>query len=106
MTYKDAKQVIKDNRDILDTSLVGSKPAHMILGSIIAPDNSTSNFLNELYDRIKEEHISNEEILLEDNLIGIDNLRLFIVYKMRGEIIIMPIDSYLNSTLYKEGKFS
>ena len=98
MTYKDAKQIIDDNWAILSPRMVDSKPPHLVLRSLIAPEGSSLNTLVAIDAFIKEDHLPNDEVLLQMGLFA-NNLKPFIVYQMSGDVIIMALDSYTTSYL-------
>lgn len=93
MTYKAAQQSINDNWDIISPRLVGSTPPHMVLNCIIAPEGSRIERLAAIFDKIQDEHISNEEILLDMGLSG-NNLIVYVALKMKGYIYFLAFDSY------------
>jgi hypothetical protein len=99
MTYNEAKQIIDENFDVVNPHMVDSSPPHLILGSLIAPEGSPLNTLVMVDGMMDNDHLPNDEILLQLGLVG-NNLIPFIKYKMTGDVIIMPLGSYKGSYLY------
>jgi hypothetical protein len=93
MTYNEAKKVANDNWDLLNPHMIASTPPHLILGSVIAPEGTAIPTLGGIYGKIKDEHIPNDDILLEQNLFG-NNLIVFVVFQMDGNVWFQPIESY------------
>src|SRR6266496_3272177 len=93
MTYKEAKRVLDDNFDIVNPQMIASEPPHLVLGGIVAPEGSAIPTLGFIYEKITDEHIANDEILLNNNWFG-NNLIVYVVFKMKGSFWFQPLDSY------------
>ena len=93
MTYKEAKKVLDDHFDIINPHMIVSEPPHLVLGGIIAPEGTAIPTLGFIYEKMTDEHIANDEILLENNLFG-NNLIVYVVFKMKGSFWFQPLDTY------------
>ena len=93
MVYKEAKKVLDDNFDIVNPHMVTAEPPHLVLGGIIAPEGTDIPTLGFIYDKMMDDHIANDKILLENNLLG-NNLIVYVVFKMKGLFWFQPLDTY------------
>jgi hypothetical protein len=101
MTYNEAKKVIDDNWGRVNPRMIDSKPPHMILRTLIAPEGSDLNTLATIDNFIQDKEILNDTVLEQMGLIN-NNLIPYIVYLMRDNNIIWPLDAYLG-TSWAEG---
>lgn len=92
MNYAQARQAINEYWELTSPRMVNSEPVHMVHDCIFAPNGSDKKILETIYNRMKDEHLSNEEILLDMGL-NMD-MRLFIVFQMKGYYWIVPLETY------------
>jgi len=104
MTYKEAVKIIDESRKQLDINVLHVNPVHRVLGTFIAPEQSSSNTHEHIFEQCVKQHKSNEDVLFELNMFSTD-LIPFVVILMKGNNIVMPLESYLsNPLLNDEGK--
>jgi len=98
MKYKDAYQIIIDNGKTLHRHTLNSNPPHSLLCMFIAPSDITPNDKQLIFERCFKGE-SNETVLEDLHLLFNINLIPYVAIKIWGNSIVIPIDSYLNSTL-------
>ena len=102
MTYKEAQEIIDRDWKKLTPQMVNSIPPHLILRTLIAPIGSDLNTLVQIDSFLTNDHVPNDEVLLQMNLFG-NNLEPFIVYLMSGSNIIWPLRAYFDTGWRVEG---
>lgn len=101
MTYAEADKKRKEVALKFRDGIIKSNPVHDILAFIIAPENSPRNIQEYIFNKCSETQENEERVLFELDTYNSD-LNVFIVFKLRGDNIIMKLDSYLSSNLAKE----
>ena len=96
MTYKEAQQVLKDNDIVLDKYRMYLNPPHMIQGTLIAPLERSLDREQYIFIECQDNKKDNEDVLRHLNILDAE-LIPFVVVKMWGYNIILPLDSYLAS---------
>lgn len=101
MTFKEAQQVIKDNDKSLYKYTLHSNPPHIIQCVFIAPASRLLDREILIFEKCFDEGANNEQVLEELNL-SWDDLIPFVAIKIWGNTIIIPVSSYIASTLNNE----
>lgn len=93
MTYTEVKKFENDNWDSVCPTMVGSTPAHLREGTLIAPKHSNLNTLVQIFSFIEDNKLPNDEVLKQMGLLG-NNLELYIIFKTQGYTNILPFEVY------------
>ena len=99
MTYSEAQDVafkhIDNLRSTLFFTLAGVHSKFLAL--IVAPEDSTLEFRQMLYDETVKNGTPERYILSENGVLS-KPMKVFIIFMQRGEEIIMAFDSYLSAS--------
>jgi hypothetical protein len=98
MTYQEAQQAMADNWNKVAPALVNSLPPHRILDCVIAPPGTDPFVLRDIYEKMVDREMTNEEYLVQE-MSSPGDLIVYVTYEMQGYIYFIPMDDYPTDAL-------
>jgi hypothetical protein len=99
MNYEQAEQAKLDYWDYTNPHSVDTDPVHFVSYCVIAPKGTRSQIVLNFYEKIIDEKNSNKKILQDNNMFS-DDMKLYLVYLMKGAYWAEPLENYSPELLW------